>query len=799
MRLRGLFGCAGLAVLCALPAPASGETLRAESVLPPGQSGFVSVAGLPTGTGSPHLTDQVELFTGFDYKPLDFHQPGDRESPRPGVTIVRDSFGVPQVTGDTEYDGWWGVGYAVAQDRLFQLELFKRAGSGRLAEILGREYLDDDIIARRDYYTDAEVDRMLSRLPARLQQRGRAYRDGINAWIEHVRTHPDDLPGEFAALGELPADWTVRDSARVGILLARTVPSGDGNELPNAQALESIGARDFDRLHPVRTDGQRPTIPASEGTFPAQPGRDRSDERVGFRRSRRYLDRIDLGSRSIEDTATDQEASGDGAAAGADLDALLQAPGGSFMWAIRDETDGRAYLFNGPQLGFSIPELFVEFELHSPMHPNLRGVSAAGVPVMGIGHNGKVAWGFTSGLSDEDDLYVERVTGDETYRFRGEERQMRCRDETFVIREAPTGLPGLVEEPGLPAGRHTERVCRTEHGPVQARGDGVALSRRYAIWNRELETLVGLDALNRARTVADVDRAMRRVTWNENVLAVDDHGQIGYWHPGLHPLRPLRWDERLPLPGVGSAEWRGLLPRARTPHVVDPERNWLTNWNNVPSEGWTNGDGPARERLAGSLHRVRLLERLVRRVARAPSYERSRDIVLTSGTTAQQFPFADQRKLDWALRHAEERPARRALRALERWDGDYDAADAQGTVQPGVAVWEKFKDALERIALNRLGGEGTEILAGETSLSHQFDISNGESFALRTLRGPAYASAARRAGKRLEREFESTRASDWREPRRMYEVAPMGAASSPDLPFFDRGTWEQALALGRRR
>ena len=80
----------------------------------------------------------------------------------------------------------------------------------------------------------------------------------------------------------------------------------------------------------------------------------------------------------------------------------------------------RAYLYNGPQLGFSIPELFVEFELHSPAQPNLRGVSAAGVPLVGIGHNDHLAWGFTSGLSDEDDLYVEKLTGPETYEFKGE-------------------------------------------------------------------------------------------------------------------------------------------------------------------------------------------------------------------------------------------------------------------------------------------------------------------------------------------------------------------------------------------
>ena len=76
----------------------------------------------------------------------------------------------------------------------------------------------------------------------------------------------------------------------------------------------------------------------------------------------------------------------------------------------RPKGAGNAFLFNGPQLGFSIPELFVEFELHSPVQ-NIRGVSAAGVPVMGIGHNGRLAWGFTSGLSDEDDLYAESLTG----------------------------------------------------------------------------------------------------------------------------------------------------------------------------------------------------------------------------------------------------------------------------------------------------------------------------------------------------------------------------------------------------
>src|SRR5215212_11170095 len=129
-----------------LPAAASARVIQAGSVLPPGQSGFVSIAGVANGTGSPHLNDQTSLFTSFGFKSALFNRPGSASSPRAGVRIVRDSYGVPAVTGASDFDAWWGVGYAVAEDRLFQLELFRRATSGRLAEILGSDYLDDDMI-----------------------------------------------------------------------------------------------------------------------------------------------------------------------------------------------------------------------------------------------------------------------------------------------------------------------------------------------------------------------------------------------------------------------------------------------------------------------------------------------------------------------------------------------------------------------------------------------------------------------------------------------------------------------------
>ncbi len=809
-------GALALALLCA-PTAAHAKILQAESVLPPGQSGYVSVPGVASGTGSPHLDDQRSLFTSFGFKSALFDQGGDTELPTAGVKIVRDRFGVPAITATTDTGGWWGAGYAVAQDRLFQLELFRRATSGRLAEILGDGYLDDDLIARRDYYTDAELDAMLARIPPQLRQRAEAYRDGINAWSEKVRANPTLLPGEFAALGATPPTWTLRDTARVGVFLARTVPSSDGREIENARALRELGPKGFDKLLPLRTKGAVSTVPASSGRFPSQPGRTRKQEKSAFKRSQRWLKGVALPA---------PPAAAASASAPATARSAVIPHGGSYMWAIgrparkarrcrtvrrkghrarrrcrttyrRPRGRGNAYLFNGPQLGFSVPELFVEFELHSPTQ-NIRGVSAAGVPVMGIGHNGHLAWGFTSGLSDEDDLYAESLTGAEAYRYKGASRPMDCRDERFDYRAPATDLPDLIATPGRAVGSRTERICRTVHGPVQERAGNAAYARRYAIWGRELETLVGLSALNDARTVRQADAALQGVTWNENVMAADENGDIGFWHPGLHPLRPTGYDERLPYPGTGAAEWRGLLDRRKTPHVINPRQGYLFNWNNIPSEGWTAGDSEATERLAGPFHRSRLLKLLVRRVARKPSYAASRAIDRTSGTTAQQRPFFGRRLK--AARKGAGGGAAAVLDTLLGWDGNYARTDSRGTVPAGVATWEEFKQRAGAIALfaltKRAPGPGTVSLAGRPGSSHEFDISNGEAYALRTLSPAALRLAAERTAAELTRRFGASTPSSWREPRRMYKVTAQGAGDTGDLPFFDRGTWQQSVGLG---
>jgi penicillin amidase len=783
-----------VALACALglgTAPAAfGRVLDAEAVLPPGQSGFVALTGLTTGQGSPHLYDQLEPFKRFARRPFGFTTSGETEQPRDGVRIVRDAFGIPSVTGRTAYDTWWGAGYAVAQDRLFQLETFRRATSGRLAEILGQDYLDDDLIARRDFYTAAEVDEMVARLPRELVDRAQAYADGINAYAAVAKLNPALIPAEFAATLPLPlTTWTVRDSLTIGIFLARTVPSGDGAELRNLRAVQEAGGgaagrRLLERLLPLRVEGQVATVPREDGRFPQGRPVGRREERRALTRSLAFAARLPA--------ATPAQATA--AARKADLPAgRLGRVGGSSMFAIADRRARRAVLFNGPQLGFSQPELFVELELHGPGIA-LRGVTAPGVPAIATGHNEDVAWGITSGLSDDDDLYAEElVDGDpEAYRFRGEVRRMDCRDEVFRFRSAVTDVVLGGQVPQL--GSRTERICRTVHGPVQERGNGVAYARRYAIWGRELETFVGIDALNRARTIDDVDRAARQLTWNENLLAVDSQGRMGFWHPGLIQGRPRGWDQRLPLPGTGEAEWPGLVPRSRLPRSIDPRQGFLANWNTLPSQGWTTGDGEATERLGGPLHRGELLRRLVARAARrGPSMEAARDVVRRAGTVAQQRPLLGGR-----LRRAARGAAGGAatvLRTVLAWDGDYDRAAADGTVDPGVAAWEALRTKAMELALAPFGPAGRRF-GTTTSSSHVFDFSNGMAYALRTLSDAQLRAAAATAAGTLRERFGTADPAGWRTPRRRYEWSIQGAGQPPEIPFFDRGTFEHITLVG---
>nr|MBA2506547.1 penicillin acylase family protein [Thermoleophilaceae bacterium] len=371
--------------------------------------------------------------------------------------------------------------------------------------------------------------------------------------------------------------------------------------------------------------------------------------------------------------------------------------------------------------------------------------------------------------------------------------------EVISFRPPPSSFIPSTSNPKLPnlpeSGSRTERICRTVHGPVQSRAGGKAYARRYAIWGRELETLEGIADLNAAQNIAGVDAAMAKVTWNENVVAVDEAGNIGFWHPGLLPLRPRDWDERLPYPGTGEAEWDGFLTVAQRPHVINPKLGYLHQWNNVPSKLWTSGDGPARERLNGPFHRGNYLKRAVAAAAKqGGGYEVTRNVDRIAGTTAQQRPLFTSR-LKKAQKGATGQ-AKIVLDTIRSWDGSYSRTTPDGKTEPGLAAWDAFKKASIDVALGRFSTNSLNLLEGGRSTSHEFDATNLESYSLRVLSPKGYRVAAERAFRIAQKRFSSGDPQAWRSPRKMYQPTSQGAATFKPFPFFDRGTVQHVTELG---
>jgi hypothetical protein len=551
-----------------------------------------------------------------------------------------------------------------------------------------------------------------------------------------------------------------------------------------------MGARAFARLLPLHTRNNVISVPRANGAFPSNPGRTARDERIAWKNSQAFAKKLPLPADGEQGTIRETSQ--------LPLLAHVGKPEGSDVWAIRGKGH-RATLFTGPQLGYSLPELLVELEVHGP-GLDARGVTAAGVPVLGIGHNAHVAWGLTSGESDDDDLYAEQLVDSEHYRFKGKTLAMDCRNETFSWKPPPTdatdpgGLLGGLIGPGggTPAGSQTARICRTVHGPVQARAGNVAYARRYAIWGHEADTIRGLLQLDTAKSIRDVDRAMARVTWNENTTAADDRGHIGYWHPGLLPWKPKRWDERLPYPGDGRAEWRGFLPVKRRPHVIDPKRGYLFNWNNKPSAAWTEGDTLSRSRVDGPFHHASIVATTVRRVARtAFGYDASASVDRVTGTTAQQRPVAQG--LLRAARRGAKGNAAVVLSTILHWDGSYTRTGADGKIDAGAAAWQELKDAAMTQAL---GGYGTSAQLLGATRSEDFDATNGEVYGLTHVGRAGLRHAAATAYDALVKRFGSGSPAGWRQDRPMTKTSSMGAGNFPPFPLFDRGTWQQNVLLG---
>ena len=274
------------------PPPINGLAFKAETVLPPGQSGFFSLAGQAQGmlTGDPgdygaHVDDQRLLYWNFDAKPGALGtKPGTPVSPKSGIEIYRDSYGVPIVYAPNVRDVWFGVGYAIAEDRLFLMDAVRRMGAGTFAELTGCGGVPGDIQQRTVTYTDAEYQLIFDSLSQDAKDAVLGYVDGANAWRAKVMLDPRLLPGEYALLTATPTVFTVKDVLAAGVFITRFVAAEGGNEFLNIQMLRQLeeeygsaaAAQDaFLDMTWLEDSKAAVSVPRDEGTFSNQAPGDR--------------------------------------------------------------------------------------------------------------------------------------------------------------------------------------------------------------------------------------------------------------------------------------------------------------------------------------------------------------------------------------------------------------------------------------------------------------------------------------------------------------------------------------------
>ncbi|MFY9585909.1 MAG: penicillin acylase family protein [Actinomycetota bacterium] len=574
------------------------------------------------------------------------------------VRILRDAYGVPHVFSDDDLKGAYANGYAMAEDRLFQMEILRRAGKGRLAELIGDDEAlggqtaaEFDIAIRRELYTEPERAEMFAELartnPADAAQ-FRAFVDGVNTRIAEDLADPiNKLPAEYLALGTLPQPWSITDSVAFAAVGLSIFGAEGGHEVQNACLLadlttrlksESAAEGVFNDLFWIDDPDSPTTIAEGEAVWPNHVGRF-SGGQMGLMHDPKV-------KAAICNAATAQRAEESAIDYVAGLLGLrgMFAMGHSNALVISGShtSTGHPMLGGGPQVGYSTPSFFFESGVHTPTYDSV-GVNVPLGPGNIMGRTRTLAYTVTSGIDDQIDTYVERLNpaNPRQYAVRDGWRDMDCRTETFLVRMNPTSPPDPADivspddptHPMLPMRPIVQELCRTIHGPVFYidAANLVAFSHKKAHWLQDLKGAVTWLSLGRKTALTgpdSVEEALDGFPFTFNFNYASTSGDIGYFHRGLTPLRPEDTDPRLPLPGI-DYEWRtgsdgkqyvansAILTTdgRKAATIINPAQGFIANWNNKPIKGW-GGAGEARE-LWGPRHRMEGLSREVQRLIEA--------------------------------------------------------------------------------------------------------------------------------------------------------------------------------------
>ena len=432
------------------------------------------------------------------------------------VTITRDAHGIPTIKAASDADAAFGLGYVDAQDRLFQMDLMRHYGAGRLSEWFGAAALDADKSMRTlGLYRAAEAQYPL--LSPELRAVFDAYAAGVNSYLA---TRRGALPPEYQVLRVVAEPWKPVDSLIWGKLMDLQLTANYRQELQRARLAQRLKPDDLAVLYP----DYNPQAPVTLGALD--------------------VDKVLPG-----------------------LPPVLPA---SNEWVVdgKHSQSGKPILANDPHLGFATPGVWYLARIETPQE-TIAGVTSPGEPMIVIGHNTHIAWGFTTTGGDVEDVFVEKLDpADPTHYLTPDGSQaFTTRDEKILVKgEAPV----------------TVTVRSTRHGPVIADpGGGQVLALESTWLQGEDRTPQALWDASHAHDWDHFREAFKNaVAPEQNVTYADVDGHIGFIAPAKVPIR-AQGDGTAPVPGwTGANEWTGTVPFDGLPQGFDPPSGRFVAANN---------------------------------------------------------------------------------------------------------------------------------------------------------------------------------------------------------------------------
>ena len=450
------------------------------------------------------------------------------------VEVLRDRWGIPHIYASTARDAIFTQGFVHAQERLWQMDITRRVVAGRLAEVLGEAALSFDR-AMRTLGLRQVAEQEAAQLPADLKSLLEAYCSGVNAWIE-IAVAQHKLPVEFFLLGYTPEAWQPTDSTSWGKLMCWILAANWDSEFMRQQIIQRLGAEKTAELE------------------------------IGAEKAWGVI--LDAGQALAGEVPVDATRAFTGPHAGEGV--------GSNNWVIHGTrtVTGKPLLANDMHLDLSAPAVWFENHLVGG-ELDVTGITFPGVPFVVAGHNRHVAWGYTDGMADVQDLYEEHLRPSAEYGWEYEHKGQ--------------WIPAAVrkEEIRIKGGKSAiEDVIITNHGPVinllfkDAFPETPPLALRWTAF--EPGTIIqALYNMNTARNCANFRQALRYFDGPaQNTIYADTQGDIAYSLTGKIPIR-ARGDGSVPSPGwTGEFEWEGFIPFEELPHLYNPPRGYVATANN---------------------------------------------------------------------------------------------------------------------------------------------------------------------------------------------------------------------------